>query len=224
MTMNDRTERTDLTPDEAAIVGSPGDLITEAVVPPRRRTESVMLSLRVDRKVVEALGRLAEADGRTLSETARAALLDYVLDHAGSYRYPERSHASSSSTPRVSENTQIAWDDADLQAELQGYEAACRRAQMREKAWRSYVDYARRFLHWRIGDYSPRGVPADDRPTDRAAASTSVLREQAKEYARQVEAAGREQSTVDTYYRHAMFFIRWLEGDFEPGARLRGLR
>jgi hypothetical protein len=51
-----------------------------------------------------------------------------------------------------------------------------------------------------------------------------MLREQAKEYARLVEAAGREQSTVDTYYSHAMFFIRWLEGDFEPGARLRGLR
>jgi hypothetical protein len=125
---------------------------------------------------------------------------------------------------RVSESGQTSWDDAELQVELQRWEAACRRAQMREKAWRSYVDYARRFLDWRTGDYWPRGVPVGDRPVGREAASTSQLREQAQRYARQVEAAGRERSTVETYYRHAMFFIRWLEGDFEPGARLRGLR
>jgi hypothetical protein len=40
----------------------------------------------------------------------------------------------------------------------------------------------------------------------------------------QVQAAGREQPTVETYLRHAMFFIRWLEGAFQPGARLQGLR
>ena len=222
--MNDRTEQADLTPDEAAIVGSRGDLVTEAVVPPRRRSETVMLSLRIDRKVFEALGRLAQADGRTLSETARAALLDFVLDHAGAGRYPERDHSSANSTPRVSEAAAASWNDADLRVALQRYEAACRRAQMREKAWRSYVDYARRFLDWRAGDYWPRGVPKGDRLVGRAAASTSELREQAKTFGREVEAAGREQSTVDTYYRHAMFFIRWLEGDFEPGARLRGFR
>ena len=125
---------------------------------------------------------------------------------------------------RVSEAARTSWTDDELVAELRRYKAACRRAQMRDKAWHSYVDYARRFLEWRTGGYRPRGVAAGDRPVGRAAASTSELREQAKAYARDVEAAGREQSTIDTYYRHAMFFIRWLEGDFEPGARLRGLR
>jgi hypothetical protein len=47
------------------------------------------------------------------------------------------------------------------------------------------------------------------------------LERQAASYARAIEAAGRERATVDTYRRHAMFFIRWLRGDFEPGGRLR---
>ncbi len=95
---------------------------------------------------------------------------------------------------------------------------------MRDTAWRSYVDYARRFVAWRTGDYQPRGVDPGDRPVPRAAASTADLAHQAAAYAQQVQAAGRAQPTVDTYYRHAMFFIRWLAGDFQPGGRLRGLR
>lgn len=223
MRMNDRNERTDLTTEEAALVGSRGDLVTEAVIPPRRRSESVMLSLRVDRKVFDALGRLAEADGRTLSETARAALLDFVLDRAATDRYPERT-ASSRGARRVSEGRGTSWDDDELRSALRAYEAACRGAGMREKAWRSYVDYARRFLDWRTGDYWPRGVPGGDRPVPGGGVSASELRDQAKDYARQVQDAGREQSTVDTYHRHAMFFIRWLYGDFRPGGRLQGLR
>jgi hypothetical protein len=86
------------------------------------------------------------------------------------------------------------------------------------------VDYARRFLAWRVGDYHPRGVGLGDRPVPRAAVSTADLRRQADQYAHLVEAAGREQPTVDTYLRHARFFIRWLDGEFQPGARLHGLR
>ncbi len=44
----------------------------------------------------------------------------------------------------------------------------------------------------------------------------------AKTHARAVEAAGFEKAVIDAYYRHAMFFVRWLAGCFEPGVRLRG--
>jgi hypothetical protein len=27
-------------------------------------------------------------------------------------------------------------------------------------------------------------------------------------------------ATVDTYERHALFFVRWLSGEFVPGSRL----
>jgi hypothetical protein len=54
----------------------------------------------------------------------------------------------------------------------------------------------------------------------RVSKAAGELEQQAATYARAIEAAGREQATIDTYYRHAMFFIRWLRGEFRPGARL----
>lgn len=129
--------------------------------------------------------------------------------------------------PRVSE-TPIAyggprgpWDDAALFAELARYEEACRGAGMRQNAIHSYWDYARRFLAWRVGDYQPRGATGNDRPVPRGLVDGADLERQAASYARTIEAAGREPATIDTYHRHAMFFIRWLRGDFEPGRRLR---
>jgi len=113
------------------------------------------------------------------------------------------------------------WDDADLLAKLRGYEEACRAAGMRQNAIHSYWDYARRFLAWRVGEYRPRGATGGGRPVPIGPVSTADLEWQAAAYARAIEAAGREPSTVDTYHRHAMFFIRWLRGDFEPGRRLR---
>ena len=95
---------------------------------------------------------------------------------------------------------------------------------MRDSAWRSYLDYARRFLAWRTGDYRPRGTPASGRPVPVRAVTTGDLRKQATAYAKDVQAAGRERPTVETYFRHAMFFVRWLDGNFEPGARLTSLR
>ena len=91
---------------------------------------------------------------------------------------------------------------------------------MKENAVRSYWDYARRFLAWRKGEYRPRDTDSSGRPVPAAAATTADLRTQAETYARTVEAAGRAQATVDTYRRHAMFFVRWLEGEFVPGSRL----
>jgi predicted nucleic acid-binding protein len=112
------------------------------------------------------------------------------------------------------------WDDTDLVAQLTRYEEACRAAGMRRNAIHSYWDYARRFLAWRVGDYQPRGTPAAGRRVPMGPVTKEALAQQADAYARAIEAAGREPSTVDTYHRHAMFFIRWLRGDFQPGGRL----
>jgi hypothetical protein len=104
---------------------------------------------------------------------------------------------------------------------LARYEDACRNAGMRRNAIHSYWDYARRFLAWRVGEYRPRGSTTTGRPVPAGPATPEELERQAAAYARAIEAAGREQATVDTYHRHAMFFIRWLRGDFQPGGRLR---
>jgi hypothetical protein len=222
--MNMHDDRSDLTPDERDVVGMPGDLVSEEPVSARPRSTSVMLSLRIDRQTFDELSRLADGGGRTFSETAREALRTFVREHGGGRSYPIRASEWTRAGKRVSEDRQVAWNDDDLRSALERYETASRQAGMREKAWRSYVDYARRFLAWRTGDYQPRGLPAGDRPVPQTAVSSTDLRQQAEEYARQVEAAGRQQPTVDTYFRHALFFIRWLEGDFRPGGRLQGLR
>ena len=113
------------------------------------------------------------------------------------------------------------WDDADLAAELARYEQACRDAGMRPNAIHSYWDYARRFLDWRRGEYRPRGAGDGGRPVPKAAVTADDLTGQAAAYARVIESAGRAPETVDTYHRHAMFFVRWLRGAFQPGRRLR---
>jgi hypothetical protein len=223
MTMHDN-DRSNLTPQEREAAGEPGDLISEDVVPARPRSSTVMVSLRLDRAVLDGLNQLAERHRRTFSETARDALRTYVFGRAPSAPYPARDAYPAGAGRKVSENQQLTWSDGDLRSALDRYEAASRAAGMREKAWRSYIDYARRFVAWREGDYWPRGRPVADRPVPRGEVSIADLAVQAKRYAQEVQAAGREQSTVDTYYRHAMFFVRWLGRDFEPGRRLAGLR
>jgi len=217
-------ERPDLTAAERKLVGTHGDLVSEDPVPRRGRSDTVMISVRVDRQVFDDLGRIAQQGGRTFSETAREALRTYVDARPVSTSYPLEEDGVTRAARKVSENTPAIWTDDDLREALERYEAVCRGAGMRDNAWRSYVDYARRFLAWRIGDYWPRGTSAGGRPVPRTAASTAELRRQAATYAQLVQDAGRERPTVDTYLRHAMFFIRWLEGDFRPGARLEGLR
>lgn len=113
------------------------------------------------------------------------------------------------------------WDDLALAAELARYELACVDAGMRRNAVHSYWDYARRFLDWRTGAYRPRGVAGHQRPVPDAPVTVDQLSQQANAYAQAVEAAGRERATIDTYRRHAMFFVRWLRGEFRPGNRLR---
>lgn len=111
------------------------------------------------------------------------------------------------------------WTDEALLLALARYEAACKAAGMRPNAIHSYWDYARRFLAWRTGDYRPRGVPATDRPVSRAPVAVPALTAQLASYVAVLRAAGLEPVTIDTYGRHAAFFIRWLDGTFRPGGR-----
>jgi hypothetical protein len=92
---------------------------------------------------------------------------------------------------------------------------------MTEIAVHTYWDYANRFLGWRVGDFRPRDARGPGPALRTGSASVDDLTNDAKEYARDVDDSGKQQITVDTYYRHAMFFVRWLDGSFIPGARLR---
>lgn len=70
--------RAELTPEERAAAGQPGDLADEARIPARPRSPSVMFSLRIDRATFERLSDLAEERGRRFSDIAREALRLYV--------------------------------------------------------------------------------------------------------------------------------------------------
>jgi hypothetical protein len=56
------------------------------------------------------------------------------------------------------------------------------------------------------------------RPIPSAAVTAAGLREQAETFVDALRTAGLEQPTIDTYQRHALLFVRWLEGDFDPGS------
>jgi hypothetical protein len=199
-----------------------------------------MFSLRIDRATFEALSDQAEREGRRFSDTVRDALRAHVGRSSDdqTYRLLEaiatklgvdatRSYPQLGTRPgHVGTREQSpgkSWTDNELDRALLRYEQVCRDARMQEKATHSYWDYARRFLAWRKGDYSPRGTASTGRPVPAIPATTSDLKAQAEAYAAVVEAAGRQRPTVDTYLRHAMFFVRWLDGQFHPGARLSGL-
>ncbi len=111
--------------------------------------------------------------------------------------------------------------DEQLRDALARYEREAQDAGMTRNSVHSYWDYARRFLDWRTGEYRPRGATGTGRPVPPGAVSTDELFGQVGRYGQAIEAAGRQQDTIGTYVRHAMFFVRWLRGDFQPGSRLR---
>lgn len=124
-------------------------------------------------------------------------------------------------SPRPYESSvRTSWADADLRAALGRYEDACQEAGMLPNAVHSYWDYAGRFLGWREGTYRPRGMAAVGRPVAIRPVTVSDLVEETKGYRETIESAGLSHATVETYHRHAMLFVRWLGGDFVPGARL----
>ncbi len=116
----------------------------------------------------------------------------------------------------------MRWTDKDLFSALGRYEQVCIANGMSQVSIDSYRIYADRFLKWRTGEYAPRGTA---RPAGRPTAISVTIEElaaDAKAHARSVEAAGLVKTGAAAYLRHAMFFVRWLDGTFEPGGRLRG--
>jgi predicted nucleic acid-binding protein len=113
------------------------------------------------------------------------------------------------------------WDEQDLRDELERYRETCSAAGMRPGAVHSYWDYARRFLDWREGIY-PRD--AASRPVPMRTLGIGDLRADVAAYGQWLAGAGLSRAAIDTYVRHAGFFVRWLGGDFDPGARLRRRR
>lgn len=113
------------------------------------------------------------------------------------------------------------WTNEDLIEQLARYESVARANGMTPIAVRTYWEYAHRFLVWRVGGFRPRGATSPGPAPRRGSASVADLTSDAIEYARDVESSGKQQVTVDTYHRHAMFFVRWLDGTFIPGGKLR---
>jgi hypothetical protein len=101
------------------------------------------------------------------------------------------------------------------------YQAACQDAGMLPNAVHSYWDYAGRFLGWREGTYRPRGTAAAGRSVAIRPVTVSDLDDEALVYRETIASAGLSRATVETYHRHATFFVRWLAGEFVPGARLK---
>jgi len=150
-------------------------------------------------------------------------LLVYVYDGAAdqvSVVTIQDSRSARAATSTV--KRRMRWTNDELFEALGTYEQACIDAGMRPLAVHSYWDYARRFLRWRIGEYRPRGATGSARRPAVGPVTTAGLAGDARTYADDVAAAGRQQATIDTYLRHAMFFVRWLDDDFDPGGRLTG--
>ena len=176
-------------------------------------------------ELAEAVG-LAEQHGLSVYDAAYAAAartmgghlatLDRELLRAGLGQRPSALLAALSLF--VSGDTPMTWNDDDLSAEFGRYEARAIANGMTGNSLQTYVDRVGRFLRWRIGDYRPRGVTSNGRPVPSIAVTASELRTQAATFVKTLHAAGLEQPTIDTYERHALFFIRWLEGDFDPGS------
>lgn len=112
------------------------------------------------------------------------------------------------------------WTSDELFSELKRYERECETAGLQPKSVFSYVDYGRRFARWRVGDYRPRQATGPERRPTRGPATVADLKLDLSAYEQELRGAGLRPNAVNTYVIHASQFIRWLDGDFEPGSRL----
>jgi hypothetical protein len=114
----------------------------------------------------------------------------------------------------------MAWTHADLLDAVRRYEQACIAAGCAQNTVDSYVNYARMFVDWRVGESHTQGAPGPRHPGGHAASivelSTDVVT-----YRAEVRQAGKADRAVETYWVHASQFVRWLDGRFAPCASLR---
>ena len=64
------------------------------------------------------------------------------------------------------------------------------------------------------------GVAQVQSPVPTGVVDVATLTAQVATYVAALRDAGLRAVTIDTYERHAAFFVRWLAGEFTPGARL----
>ena len=116
----------------------------------------------------------------------------------------------------------MTWTPTELLDALGRFERELQDARLLPNSIRSYVDYARRFLRWRAGDYRPRDAVGPAHHPSRAAATSEDLRVDLLGYERELRAAGRQPAAVTTYVDHASRFVRWLDGLFVTGGPRAG--
>ena len=149
------------------------------------------------------------------SRDARLATLDRDLLRA---KLGQRPSELLNELGLETEERAMTWTDNDLAKEFQRYAARAAENGLTGTSLRTYLDRVQRFLNWRLGNYRPRGAVSKDRPVPSAAVTAAGLRGQAETFVDALRTAALEQPTIDTYKRHALFFVRWLEGDFDPGS------
>jgi hypothetical protein len=114
------------------------------------------------------------------------------------------------------------WADADLLIALNRYQDELSRAPLSPITVQSYVDYGRRFLRWRSGDYLPRGMPRPaQRPVSVGKRDLADLRRELRQYEAVLDGAGLQPGATRTYVSDAAQFVRWLGGEYAPRGSAR---
>ncbi|MBA3778833.1 MAG: hypothetical protein H0X16_05980 [Chloroflexi bacterium] len=108
------------------------------------------------------------------------------------------------------------WSIAELDQELQRFHQDLQAAKLEPVAIFTYVDRARRFLRW-------RAQASSEQTTAPQSSSPDDLAIDLKRYQTSLEDLGRKRLTVISYIDGASRFLRWLVGDYEPGARRTNL-
>jgi hypothetical protein len=114
--------------------------------------------------------------------------------------------------------TGMHWTDDELFAALNEYERVLLASDLAPVTIKSYVTYAGRFLHWRVGDYLPRGVRPAGRPVPFGPVDVAGLRRDLSAYGTLLDRAGLRPLAVRTYVGEAGRFVAWLAGEYVPGA------
>lgn len=104
------------------------------------------------------------------------------------------------------------WTTDDLLAALGPYEYGLTAAGLKPISIRSFVDYARRFLRWRMGEYRPRSAvgPPHARPDGHV--DVAALRVDLGKYETDLREAQLLPHAIRTYVGQAGRFVRWLDG------------